>query len=102
MDSKLEFWKSQNLSAKLPPCQLHRKEPSMPNSVADLLRNKVLSESWEARGFNNKRLLLDPASDAHLSQEHESFLVFHMAGFDLMRDSQGFRNYILYHLDFQI
>ena len=31
-------------------------------------RNKVLSESWEARGLNNKRLLLDPASDAHLSQ----------------------------------
>ena len=49
-------------------------------------RNKVLSESWEARGLNNKRLLLDRASDAHLLQEDESFMVVHMAGFDLLRD----------------
>ena len=47
-------------------------------------KNKLLADSWAGR--NNKRLCAAPTSDIHLSQEPESFMVVHMAGFDLMRD----------------
>lgn len=49
-------------------------------------KNKLLAESWESRGRTSKRLCADPTSDIHLANEDESFMVVHMAGFDLMRD----------------